>query len=549
MIMRIRGTILATTLALLLASPASAGEPAGRGNHTDLVALFGEYQAWKAGIGTEHTPQAVAARLETLGALRARLNRIGVQGWPRHQKADWLVVRSRLDEAEFVHKITRPWARDPGFVLEPIQRLAFTTLPGDPAFAAKLRGVPTTLANARATLDDVAADHADLALRSLVQSDGVEDGYPYRADPPRGVIGWYKDLQGRAAKEAPALVPDIEKAIAALEDYRRWLASERPRMQGRAGVGTEALDWYLRHVLLMPYTSQDAATLSQRELDRLWGFYALERHRNRALPEIKLAASDAEYMARVEATDARVRRFLVEEDFISIPDMIPADWRKLIVPGTYSEPINVPFITRATPPNYWEQIQFRDPSPDHLHAVIPGHRFDLLISNANPNPIRAGVVDGARWQGWAVYLEEAALQAGFFDDQPRQRELIQLFGLWRAARALGDVWNQRNEKTAAEVSAYWLKVTPLLDADVARKYAHIRTLPGHGLEYTIGNVQMWNLLSERRQQLGDKFELKAFHDDFIRRGRIPMSLIRYEMTGNDSDLPWLFDDTPMPAVK
>jgi uncharacterized protein (DUF885 family) len=173
--------------------------------------------------------------------------------------------------------------------------------------------------------------------------------------------------------------------------------------------------------------------------------------------------------------------------------------------------------------------------------------MDLMLANAHPDPIRRAFVDGARWQGWAVYLEEAALQAGFFDDRPRVKELIYHFGLWRAARTVGDIDNQLNRKTAAEVADWWRQMTPYLDADVARKYAHIRTLPGHGLEYTIGNFQMWELLAAARRQQGERFSLRAFHDDFIRRGRIPMALIRYEMLGDDSMEAALFARPPIPG--
>lgn len=541
-------------LTISWAQPIGAAEPAGRGSYQDLLALFQDMSKWSFESGTgsaaEFKSSAIDARKGELKAFQTRLADMNVVSWTPAQKVDYLTVRSQLDKQEFILRVTRPWARDPGYYLPAMQTAAFTKLPvSGPALASlrsKLRAIPTKLAQARLVLKDVAADHADLAIDSLTKSDGVEDGYPYRPNPPAGVIGWYRDLLARAEKEQPVLKPDIVKAIAELESYRQWLVSDRPRMNGRAGVGEKALDWYLRNALLLPYTSRDVETLGQRELDRLWGFYALERHRNRNVPEIAMARSAKDYMQRLADTDARVRKFLVEKDFITIPPSMPTDWRRFIV-QPYTEPFNVPFITRATPPNFWEQVQFRDPAPDHLHAVIPGHRFDNMMALANPNPIRRAVQDGARWQGWAVYLEESALQAGIFEDQPRVRELIHIFGLWRAARTLGDVWNQRNEKTAAEVADYWIQVTPMLDPNVARKYAHIRTLPAHGLEYTIGSVQMWNLLAERKRQLGEKFVLKDFHDTFISKGRIPISLIRYEMTGYDDDLKTFWHREPMPV--
>lgn len=549
--------LLAFSMALsLLAAPAAAQMPDGRGSHADLVALFERFATWRSGltdpIGGDFSAAALDARRAELRAMEAALSDMGVRRWSRPDKVDWLVVRSRLDEAAFILEVTRPWARDPSFYTAEMQRTAFTDLPVDGAKRERLRTaierVPAAIAAAQTALTDIAADHADFALLALTRSDGIEDGYPARPKAPAGVIGWYRDLLARAERQQPELVPGIRRAIAALEAHRDWLSARRPRITARAGVGEARLDWYLRHVLLMPYTSRDALALAQRELERFTGLHAIERHRNRKLPEIAIASSEADYLARVADTDARIRRFLVEAEFMTIPPAVPTDWRKMIVPPTYQEPYNVPFITRATPPNFWEQIQFRDPSPDHWHAVIPGHRFDNLLAQANPNPIRAKVLDGARWQGWAVYLEESALQAGFFDDRPRVRELIQLFGLWRAARSVGDIWNQMNAKSAAEVADYWRSVTPLLDPDVARKYAHIRTTPGHGLEYTIGDIQMWALLAERKRQLGDAFVLRDFHDAFIAKGRIPIAAIRWEMTGNDAEAEPLFVRAPIPPA-
>ena len=77
------------------------------------------------------------------------------------------------------------------------------------------------------------------------------------------------------------------------------------------------------------------------------------------------------------------------------------------------------------------------------------------------------------------------MRAGLLESRPRTRELIYIFGIWRAARMVGDIKNQWNEMTAAETADYWVEITPLLDPDVARKYAHVRPAPGHGLQYTI----------------------------------------------------------------
>ena len=379
---------------------------------------------------------------------------------------------------------------------------------------------------ARANLTEVAADYADLAIFNLTNADGVGHGYPYRSTPPAGVIGWYEDFLSRAGDEQPELQSDIAAAKTSVEGFHAWLIENRSRMTAKAGVGRKNFDWYLKHVKLMPYDSDQIVTLGKRELDRLWSVYALEQHRNRDLPKIELPNTAEEYASRIAKTDKRIREFLVEEEIITIPDYIDEL-------GT-----NVPWIARPNGPNYWEQVQYRDPTPDHLHAVIPGHRFDGVVERHNTHPIRGKLTSGARAEGWGVYLEEGMMNAGLLDDLPRVRELIYIFGIFRAARVPADVWLQLNEMTVEEVVNWWMERTPYLDEDVARVDAEIylRRPPGYGLGYTVGMLQMQQLLADRKQQLGDDFVLRDFHDEFMAAGRLPLSLIRWEMTGLDDEV-------------
>jgi hypothetical protein len=541
--------LIACALLPLLCLPVRA---AAQDHHAELIGLFETFadwreSAWDGGLG-DYGPERVQANLRRLGELQNRLQSVPAAALEGHNLADYLVVRAEMDRQEFILRVTRPWQRDPVFYVSRLLPVAFTELPARGESLRELRGtlraIPAYLQAARENLNGVAADYADLAIRSLVLSDGVENGYPYRADPPDGVIGWYEDLLARAnAEEQPAsaeLRSEIRAALEALRDFHAWLEANRDSMTADNGVGEAALDWFVQNALLLPYSSREMVTLSQRELDRLWAFYALERHRNRGLPEIEIAGSRDEYQARIAATDRKVREWLREEEIISIPDYIPTDWRKM--------GYNVPWIERATPPNFWEQVQFRDPAPDHLHAVIPGHRFDALVAANEEHPIRGQVNFGARWQGWAVYLEEGPLQLGLFEDEARTRELIYIFGIWRAARALGDIYNQWNTMNSAEVVDYWREVTPLLDPDVARKYAYLRPSPGHGLEYTIGNLEMFQLLAERKRQLREDFVLRDFHDEIMALGRIPLSLVRYQMTGYRGDVERFLNRQPLEAV-
>jgi uncharacterized protein (DUF885 family) len=92
--------------------------------------------------------------------------------------------------------------------------------------------------------------------------------------------------------------------------------------------------------------------------------------------------------------------------------------------------------------------------------------------------------------------------------------------------------------------------TPWLDEDVARVDAEIylRRPPGYGLAYTIGKLQMDALLAARARQLGDRFVLRDFHDQFLAAGRLPIALIRYEMTGEREQVARFWRTPPIPAA-
>ena len=543
--------LAANAQAIVQPAAQTPGPPNGTMAYPVLVALFAEFNAWKKpkavnGI-VDYGPATVEKRRRELRTLQARLPGFAVAQWDRHQQVDYLAVRAQFDQEDFDLNISKPWARDPGVYVDALQDLAYTDLPLKPkdvaAFRARIRAIPLYLSQARINLDSIAVEYADLAIHGLSNGDGVGHGMPYRAVEPAGLLGWFADLRARAEKQQPELVPDIDAAQGAIVGFKDWLTAVRPRLTAHAGVGGPAYDWFLTNVRMMPYTSDEIVTIARRELIRHWADYATERHRNRKLPELELPKSAAEYDAQLAGTDAKIRKWLVDEDIITVPDYIPK---------TYQEVgFNAPWVVRPTGPMFWEQIQFRDASPDHLHATFPGHRFDGLMGAHVQHPIRRFIRDSGRTEGWGFYMEETALQLGLFDDRPRTRELIYIFGLFRAARTIGDVEMQRNAMTVAETMKFWKDWTPFLDDDVARTDSgiYIRRPPGYGMTYTIGALQLQALLMDRKRQLGDKFSIRDYHDYLMTTGRLPVSLLRYDLTGYDDEIKRFWAHVPLSQLK
>jgi hypothetical protein len=353
----------------------------------------------------------------------------------------------------------------------------------------------------------------------------------YRAVPPAGVLGWYDDLVAQVSQIQPELLPEAKRARAALQDFHDWLQQSLPRMKAPSGVGADNYTWYLGHVHFEPFTTEDVLRLGERELYRSIAGLKLEQFRNRQLPPLEPAPNGEEYKTRVDEADRWVREFIQKTNFVTIPDYAKDPFDN-----------NVPWIVRPSGRNFWEEVQFRDPLPDKVHAGIPGHRFDLFLHHHDKRPIREAIEDGSRIEGWGFYLEEAMMNAGLLDQRPRTRELFWIFMVARAVRNRVDVMLHTNQWTIDQAVHYMVENVPYMNADVARVDCEIylRT-PTYGQNYQMGKIQIEQLLADRSHQLGEKFDLGQFHDQFLAAGTIPVSLVRWEMTGLDQEIKELWD--------
>jgi hypothetical protein len=538
-------TLSALTVAAVIAGAAScpSSQAQSGGSYDTLVKLYTDMRASQQATVTngvpDYTAAAVQARRKALDDFGRALDAFDSSSWPRPQRVDHLLVLAQWRTHDFELRVLKPWARDPGFYVDMIGRVPMVEvwpLTGSDLerFTAQLRAVPEVIAHAKRNLTEGASEQTRMAIRNLEVADGVGHGHPYRSTPPAGVIGWYDDLSAQLSKHQPDLAPEAARAKAAVGEFRDWLKQNQGRMNATWGIGLDNYDYLQRYIRLMPYTSKDNLALGERELERSRAFLAVERWKNRKEPVLQPSASADEYQRRIKEADDHVRRFIREQEILTIPEFV----KELDT--------NVPWIVRpGGKRNFWEEIQFRDPRPDHLHAVIPGHRFDGLLHRMDKRPIRGTYRDGGRSEGWGFYLEEMFLQAGLLDKLPRTRELFYLFQIKRATRNKAEVLMHDNKFTIADAVKSMTDNVEFLDEDVARVDAEIYLRrPAYGSGYQMGKLQMDKLLSDRYHQLKDKFSLKQFHDEFLAAGTIPISLIRYEMTGRDDEIQEFFKRVP-----
>jgi uncharacterized protein (DUF885 family) len=99
------------------------------------------------------------------------------------------------------------------------------------------------------------------------------------------------------------------------------------------------------------------------------------------------------------------------------------------------------------------------------------------------------------------------------------------------------------QMTLAEANAYMIDWVPFMEENLGRyDLANYLRRPGSGSMYLLGKMQIEQLVSEREFQLGSEFDLGNFHDEFLSKGIIPVTLIRWEMTGLEDEIRLLWPD-------
>ena len=526
------GVLVAVVGALSASCPLLAARVDTATGYDALVPLFREWrtfqQAPMANGAPDYSLRAMSAQYRALAAWQRRLAALDTTGWTIPQRVDWHIVQAEMRGMEFDHRVRRPWATNPAFYVtvfadqsdQPAREGPFAdgaievwaesfplNTPRVAAMRASLRAIPVLLTQARVNLT---GNGADL--------------WKYAVSPLRDQSAALSALAGKVPAD---LAADVSRAKDATDAFARWVQQQAPARKGPSGVGVDNYNWYLKHVMLVPYTWAEEVTVMERELARSHALIALEEVRNAGQPPQVPLASQDEHTRLYTQGVTDYMAFLRSHDIMTIrPDMEPALRAQTghFVPG---------------PREFFSEVDYRDPEVMRTHGF---HWFDLAYAANTPHasPIRRGPLlyntFVTRTEGNATGWEEMMLAAGMFDSKPRSRELIYVLLAERAARALGDLRMHANQMTLDEASAYASKFTPRnwlrLDGKLVFFEQHLYLQqPGYGTSYVIGKIQVEEILATRKQQLGDRFSMREFMDTFTATGMIPASLVAWEMTG------------------
>jgi hypothetical protein len=447
---------------------------------------------------------------------------------------------------QFEHE--QPHVRNPVFWLNHLFRALYGLLDRQDATReslagqalARLRATPAFLRSAANTLRDPAPILRDTA-------DAMIDG----GELLLGLVARFcRDQEGVSNEEADLAAADAE---AALTRFGLALKTELAASNDISGfaVGEEQFNrrLHFQHALQssapelwrygMHLVEEVEASLEQiaREMEPGTGWRTLvDRLRQEApIPDDPISA----YRATME----RARAFVERHALVSIPDapldvMATPDFLRPLVPfAAYSPPgpLSLDRTGRfyVTPrPQGARRAGSRsvlELASMTLHEGYPGHHLHMVTSQSLPSLVRRLLWSPTSIEGWALYCEDMMGDLGYYEPAERLFQKVHL--LWRAVRILLDVGLHTRNMSPAAAVLFLLEKVPLDPAEAlaeVRRYCGTATYP---LCYAVGRRDILALRSSyiERAGAGAGSSLRAFHDELLTYGGLPVSLARWGM--------------------
>jgi uncharacterized protein (DUF885 family) len=559
---------------LAFASPLSAQTPElqipqNPKTPADLHRMAADYYNWRnqnypvvssdAGLHTwddrltDYSLSALLGRRLQYKELLVKVNAMQTANWSQEDRIDWLLFRSQLEGIVFFNRVMNFEETDPQTYVNECSNGIFSLLKKEYdskrkralAATARLKSMPFMMDQARVNLTKPVRLYAQLAIDSARSIDSLFND---------SLMTLATDL---SAAERADLVKSRDAALTAIHDFAAWLETRLPGMVPFKPMGEENYNFLLKNVYLLPLNASQVEMLGQAELAR---YRALES----LLPDPSLAdpnparsksipADQQAFLKAYESRQDEMISFLKTNKLLTLPDYIgPFTIRQLpdafkpTSPGGFMNPPGVYdkdnsgfyFIPTYNPAskNFYIRAAIEDPRPILGHEGIPGHFLQLSIANHLPNEIRRQHSDGILIEGWALYGEEMLMRTGLYqNNSPAQGQILRL-SRYRAARIGVDVNLHTGKWTFDQAVNYFMEAGGLDREAATGEAAGAAANPTQKITYMVGKWQIMRLLGKYRDRQSAKFQLGQFHDDLIKNGSLPLSIVEWMLLDDSSSL-------------
>ena len=515
------------------------------------------------------SPESLAAGADEARGFLERLDRLerDAASWPANRRADAAILRRQLDDAVAGFDFGAwqvPFVSDSGF---------HTELAGLPS-AMPLRTVADFedyLARLEATPGFVDRHVANMRLgldRGFTMPRAILPGLqasidPLAVDQPRDSVWWSPfeampesiDAASRERLQTAAESTLTEGVLPAFARLREFMRGEY-RNGARESLGASRLpngsayyEQRVGHFTTLDLTAEEVHAIGRDEVARI-------RAEMQAIIDGLDFDGDFDAFLHFLRTDPQFYPQTAEELLMRASRI--AKRMDAALPALFGNLPRLPYGVEPVPdhlaPNYTAGRYFPAPVGSDragtywvnthklesrtlytlealtLHEAVPGHHLQIALAQEQGEQPAFRRFDyiSAYGEGWGLYAEYLGREAGFYTDPYSDFGRL-TYEMWRACRLVVDTGLHAMGWSRQEAVDFMAANTALSLHEVGTEVDRYISWPGQALSYKIGELKIKELRRRAEQQLGDRFDLRAFHDTVLGLGSVPLPILEDEI--------------------
>ncbi len=494
----------------------------------------------------------LARRLHTKEVL-AKVKAMQTDKWSKDDRIDWLLFRAQLESVVFFDRVMDFEETDPQTYVNECSNGIFSLLKKDYdtprnrslAATARLKQMPFVIEHGKQNLNQPVRLYAQLAI-----------------DSARSIDSLFTDSLMTMARDLPPaekndLIKARDAALASIHGFADFLEKRLPGMVPFKPMGEENYNYLLKNVYLLPMDARQVEMLGQAELARYRGLESMLPDPSLADPNPQRAKTipkdQDDFLKAYESREAEMIDFLKANKLVTLPSylgrfeirQLPEAFKPtnpggfMNAPGVYDkDPSGFYFIPTYNPKssNFYIRAAIEDPRPILGHEGIPGHFLQLSIANHLTDEIRRQHSDNIMIEGWALYGEEMLMRTGLYPLNSASQGQVLRLARYRAARIGVDVNLHTGRWTFEQAVKYFMEAGGLDREAAEGEAAGAAASPTQKITYMTGKWQIMRLLGKYRDQKGKDFRLGQFHDDLIKNGSLPLSIVEWILLDDSSSI-------------
>lgn len=480
------------------------------------------------------------------------------------QRTDLALLVNKLNSDRWYLTTFREFEWNPALynIASPIDYILHTEYAAKPqrlrTLLKRIANVPAYYEAARANISNPTREHTQLAV----------------AQAP-GVIALLAELDKEAqasnlaANEKGLFAQRIAAAKTAVEAYAAWLG-ELDKTLATTGARSFRIGKDL-YEAKFAFDIQSASTAEQtyqkalatreellanmdRISDELWPKYLggttkpADRYAKIGLMIDKLSSNHVPRERFVDEVKAQIPQL---QAWVASHDLLTLDANKPLVVretpayqrGVAGASIEAPGPYRPQDRTYYNITPLDDATPEqaesslreynhwilqilNMHEAIPGHYAQLVYANKSPSLVKSIFGNGAMIEGWAVYSERMMLESGYGDNAPEMWLMYSKWNLRSVTNTILDYSVHVLGMTREQAIDLLTRQAFQTQQEASEKWRRAQLSSVQLTSYYSGYSEIMELREQRRQALGSKFSLKAFHEEFLGYGSAPVKVIR-----------------------